>query len=838
VKDQDDDKTQTHKVLTKGTMVSHYRIVEKIGAGGMGEVYLAEDTELDRKVALKFLPPHLCQDEDCRKRFKREAQAAAKLSHPNIVTIYEVGDFQGRPFFAMEYIEGRSLRDMADEELDSDRIIGIAIQLCDGLQTAHSAGVIHRDIKPSNIVIDSAGRPKLLDFGLGTVGYMSPEQIEGKATDSRSDLFSLGVVLYELIANKSPFRRDDETATLKSNLQDTPEPLARYKSDVPDDLQRIVSKLLEKDPSLRYQSASGVVPDLKKLSATSTTSMAIERIRLVILPFTNLGASEDEYFADGVSLEIASRLSEMSNLSVVSRTTAYTFKDSNITIPQIGRAVGARYVLEGTIRWVKSAERSTVRIIPQLVDVERDEQIWSDRYDREVSDVLALQTDIARRVASALDASLSDSYEPVVAAVNPEAYQYYLMGKRYFYDGRYSEARETYSRAIAADSGFALAYAGLSETISRLDYLSNREILSPAERIMARELAEKALQLEPDLVQGIRAVGTYHYLVMADFAQALKYLKQALELDPQDGGTNSVIGQLKRHSGEYEAALPYFRETLEIDPTHARYAQQLSRTYTFLRYYDKAKTVLRRALSFNPSSNDLWAELAYTELLASGVSGELPHIIEQAYKHITDFYSPGSKLRMPDLYDLILGKYDEVIRRIKDHGFSVYETGIRGRIDTGAYYVDLALVSHFGGDTDASRIHADSARRFIESRLDRSQGAAIPAGARAAWPLTDLAYTYAIMGNKTKTLELVDRVLAMEPLQRDGYQGPWAVYNLSVALVAAQEYDRALDLVDTVLSVPSMVSTASIKVHPFLAPLRDHPRFQALIEKYEKKHGI
>jgi serine/threonine protein kinase len=199
----DDDKTQTHVVLTNGTMVSHYRIVEKIGSGGMGEVYLAADTELDRKVALKFLPPHLCQDEDCRKRFRREAQAAAKLSHPNIITIHEVGDYQGRPFFAMEHVEGRSFRDISAEEFDIDRIVGIAIQLCDALQNAHTVGVTHRDIKPSNIIIDSAGRPRLVDFGLatvqggeqltktgstlGTVGYMSPEQIDGKATDARSD---------------------------------------------------------------------------------------------------------------------------------------------------------------------------------------------------------------------------------------------------------------------------------------------------------------------------------------------------------------------------------------------------------------------------------------------------------------------------------------------------------------------------------------------------------------------------------------------------------------------------------------------------------------------------
>ena len=304
--ESDDDKTQSCVVLTKGTMVSHYRIIEKIGSGGMGEVYLAEDTKLNRKVALKFLPPHLCQDEECRQRFKREAQAAAKLNHPNIVTIHEVSDYQGRPFIAMELVEGLSLRDLAKgKELSIDRIIELAIQVCDGLGAAHGKKVVHRDIKPSNIVIDAYGRPKILDFGLaatqggehltktgstlGTVRYMSPEQVQGKEIDQRSDLFSLGVVLYELIAGRTPFERDNEAATLKAITQDNPEPLARYKSDIPDELQRTVSKLLEKDSAYRYQTAAGVISDLRRLKKESISgpSTVQPKPSIAVLPFTN-----------------------------------------------------------------------------------------------------------------------------------------------------------------------------------------------------------------------------------------------------------------------------------------------------------------------------------------------------------------------------------------------------------------------------------------------------------------------------------------------------------------------------------------------------------------------
>lgn len=271
---KDDDRSQAHPALRPGTAAGRYRIVEEIGAGGTGDVYLAEDTELNRSVALKFLPPNLCQDETSRARFKREAQAAARLDHPNIVAVYEVGEFRGRPFFAMEYVYGRPLKDfVADGPVSLDFAIDTALQVCDGLGRAHREGVIHRDIKPSNIIIDTDRRARLVDFGLasGTIAYMSPEQVKGKDIDRRSDLFSLGVVLYEMIAGRRPFERDSEAATMNAILADKPEPLARYKSDVPADLERIVGRLLAKDVAYRYQSAEGVLSDLGKFADAGLT---------------------------------------------------------------------------------------------------------------------------------------------------------------------------------------------------------------------------------------------------------------------------------------------------------------------------------------------------------------------------------------------------------------------------------------------------------------------------------------------------------------------------------------------------------------------------------------
>jgi tetratricopeptide (TPR) repeat protein/predicted Ser/Thr protein kinase len=297
----DDDKTRTYVALTTGTMVSHYRIIEKIGAGGMGEVYLAEDTKLDRKVALKFLPQHLCQSADCRARFTREAQATAKLSHPNIVTIFEVSDFNGRPFFAMEHVEGLTLKDViAGKPLPMDRIIEIGIQVCEGLQAAHEKGITHRDIKPSNILIDSHGRARIVDFGLasvlgtdqltktgstlGTIGYMSPEQVRGDKVDNRTDLFSFGVVLYEMITGHSPFKADSEAATLHAITNTKPDLLARYRREVPAEVQTIIDKALEKDTATRYQHADDMVADLKRLTnSNKSVAKSGNRTRLLAL---------------------------------------------------------------------------------------------------------------------------------------------------------------------------------------------------------------------------------------------------------------------------------------------------------------------------------------------------------------------------------------------------------------------------------------------------------------------------------------------------------------------------------------------------------------------------
>ncbi|UCC45636.1 MAG: protein kinase, partial [Candidatus Zixiibacteriota bacterium] len=593
--EHNDDRTQSLVMLKGGVVVSHYRIIEKIGAGGMGEVYLAEDTELNRKVALKFLPPHLCQDADCRARFKREAQAAAALSHPNIITIYEVAEHEGRPFFAMELVEGRSLREFADwRELEFEKIVNLAIQICDGLGAAHDKNVIHRDIKPSNISIDAYGRPKILDFGLaaiqggehltktgstmGTVRYMSPEQVQGKEVDSRSDLFSLGVVLYELVTGRSPFSRENDVASVQAILTEVPEPLAKYRSGVPEEFQRTVSKLLEKDSSTRYQTAAGVISDLRRLGGP-TQSMSVEtparrraswplwigagivmaavvialytfwsmeqagesggRKMLAVLPFENLGNPEDEYFADGITEEITARLAAVRELGVIARTSVLQYKGTTKSIAEIGDELGVDYVLEGTVRWQKvPGSAGRVRVTPQLIKVSDATHAWADIYDDVMAEVFDVQTDIAEQIVEALGMTLLEPARNQLSRAptdNIEAFDYYLQGNAFFSQGYLHKrpmqaSAQLYQRAVESDPGFVTAWARLARAYNELYWHQER---SPADLAQAERAVAQASAINPDHPEVHISKGSMYYHAGA-YGEALQEFNVALESMPNN----------------------------------------------------------------------------------------------------------------------------------------------------------------------------------------------------------------------------------------------------------------------------------------------------------------
>ncbi len=766
----DDDKTKIHVALTSGTIVLQYQIIEKIGAGGMGEVYLAEDTKLKRKVALKFLPSHLVLNEDIKTRFLREAQAVAKLNHPNIVTVHDVNEFNGRPFFAMEHVEGHLLHYFAHEKpLPIDEVIDYAVQVCQGVGEAHRAGVIHRDIKATNIIVDTKGRARLLDFGLaavagddkltktgstlGTVSYMSPEQVSGRDIDKRSDLFSFGVVLYELLAGRTPFRRDSEGATLRAIMQDAPEPLSRYKSGIPQKLQQIVDKLLEKDRAMRYQTAEDIIADLKRLvydsqqtgshqpkpvksnlkvyvgaaivlvaavvavyffprskSTQSETANAMPMI--AVLPFENLGSPEDEYFADGMTEEITSRLAGIKGLGVISRTSAIQYKKSGKSISQISKELGVSYILEGSVRWAKVGGQAKVRITPQLIRVSDDRHVWADNYERSLMEVFAVQAEIASQIVNEIGVTLLQPDRDKLAVkptTNERAYEYYLKGLGSYRtstlirdDVQHFEAY--FDTAVMLDPNFALAHAERSIAYTQLGTGTN----SPEKKALARQAAERALQLNPDLPTGHRALGFYYNLVETDYMSAMREFEIAKAELPNDPEILSSIAFVQMRQGRFAEALGNYRRSAELNPLEARMHADLANCLMFTRSFDEMETAIDRAIALEPSVSGFRSQKIGYYAARYGDLDKMEQYARAALRQVSDttwFFAEMAPLFVKRLSDLPLDSfYARLVLKSRETAVNPYE-----------FYAQMSNINRIRGDSTLSRVYADSAKPLLES---------------------------------------------------------------------------------------------------------------------------
>jgi serine/threonine-protein kinase len=618
----ENDKTQSFTPLTRGMKVRHYTIIEKIGSGGMGEVYLALDTKLNRKVALKILPPHLCQDEECRKRFTREAQAAAILDHPNIAAIYEVGEHQERPFYSMQVVEGQSLRDViAGKDLPIDRILEIGIQVCEGLQAAHDKGIIHRDVKPSNILLDSHGRVRIVDFGLaairgsehltrtgstlGTIGYMSPEQVRGQEIDHRSDLFSIGIVLYELITKQNPFKRDSEAATLKAVSDNTLHPVARYRADVPEGSQAIIEKALEKRAELRYQTAADMAADLRRVTE-GITAIRPDKKRyqsIAVLPFVDISQEKDqEYFCDGIAEELINGLTQLRELKVAARTSAFQFRQSDRDIRAIGQELRVAAVLEGSVR--KAGNR--LRISVQLVNVKDGFHLWSEKYDRDQNDIFAIQDEIALKIVEKLRLQLLDSERNQLVrrhTDNKEAYNLYLKG-RYFWNRRYEgglfKAIECFQQATEEDPRFALAYSGIADSYNILGVYSLIQTKEAYTR--AKSAAKKALEIDETIAEAHASLGWIRMWYDWDWQAAEKEFRQAIRLNPNCATAHQWYGfYLALIKGQSSDAIAEFRRAQELDPLEIITNATLGWVYFFAGKYDEAIRQCRKTIEMEPN---------------------------------------------------------------------------------------------------------------------------------------------------------------------------------------------------------------------------------------------
>jgi len=693
-----------------GQIISHYEILEKIGGGGMGIVYKARDMKLDRMVALKFLPPELTRDPDAKKRFIHEAKAASTLEHNNICNIHEINETEdGQLFISMAYYEGESLKHKIESErlLSIDEILDIAIQIARGLSRAHESSIIHRDLKPANIMVTMHNEIKIVDFGLakldaytkvtregisvGTVAYMSPEQTKGNEVDQRTDIWSLGVVLYEMLRGQLPFRGDYDQAVIYSIVNEQPERI----ENIPDNLNLIITKCLEKNPQDRYQNVSELLADLqgikkgpaagkrsgignKKLIMLSAvvsiifilvlagyfllphgkSSVSEWENSIAVLPFDNISNDPDqEYFCDGMTEQIISNLAKLPRLKVISRTSVMQYKDTDKTIPEIGRELNVAHILEGSIR--KFGDR--IRVTAQLITTEDDFHLWSEHYDKEYKELFDIQDNVSTLIASSLLDKLSGEETRAIKSIrseNIEAYEYYLRGKHFHYaksvesfqkEGEEAAksdlktAEEMLLKSIQLDNNFADSYAALADVYNSFYYgFAKSEEEKNKNWYLQKAYLDTALLLNPNSAEayyvmnymhGVKAIeyfkneeyGKYESEINEEF----KCLKKAIKLDKNHENANMTLGVYLGVKGLNYASLKYINISIAVNPLD--YYNLRGTNYFRLGDYEQAEVEYLKMLQIKPdhfSTLEMFSEL----LIALKRYDEAEHILKKREK--------------------------------------------------------------------------------------------------------------------------------------------------------------------------------------------------------------
>jgi TolB-like protein/Flp pilus assembly protein TadD/predicted Ser/Thr protein kinase len=857
-----------------GKKISHYEIIQKIGEGGMGEVFLARDTRLGRNVALKFVPDDIRDSASARERLLREATAASKLNHANIVGLYDIGEADGRDFIVMEYVDGRPLRDVIEAgDLDMDRALDLARQICRALGAAHDQDVIHRDVKSDNILITPGGEVKVLDFGLakiegaakltedgstvGTVAYMSPEQVQGRAVDGRSDLFSLGVLLYEMLTGRQPFRGEHRAAISYSIVNEDPEPLARYKSGIAEDLQRIVDKLLRKDRETRYQTAAGVLADLDALQKKPPRAQAAAprtaarkwlvpgvigiavialgvvgylatrgggagdsgRILIAVLPFENLGQSEDEYFADGITEEITARLASIRRLGVIARTSILQYKETKKSIQQIGDELSVDYILEGTVRWQRGGDGpSRVRVTPQLIRVSDATHVWASVYDRPLTEVFELQTDIAMNVVGGLNVALLEPERQGIEAKptdNLEAYDYYLRGESYFF-GQVGQidavriARGLFKRATELDPKFADAHAMLVVTSVNLHWMSEDRAID--QLTSAENSLQKAIQLDPHSFNTHMASGYFYYQGKMDYERALEHFENAKNLKPGAADTYASIGYVQRRQGKWDECLDNLKFALELDPRSAHLSYEIAETMLDLGRYDEADRYLDRTIGLAPDHKHAYEN----KIMVYVFQGDL-----ERSRRVLDRAPPGSSFvefsrAWISFLDRDFEQSVETLQAIEPPAFSDHFVFIP--VDE-----SIALAYFAMGDTSRGLAHFDSSRALLETLTESDSTDARLHSA--------LGIAYAGLGRKEDAIRQGKLGIELMPVSKDSKRGPPRHEAMARIYTMVGEHDEAIDELEFILSKPAARTRVPLlRIDPTWDPLRGHPRFQKLIK--------
>ena len=816
-----------------GQTISHYMILSKLGEGGMGVVYKAHDTSLDRDVALKFLPRDVSSDPTEKERFYHEARAASALNHPNITTIYEINEHEGQLFIAMELVEGKTLKQLVASELPSiKKVLDIAIQAGEGLAAAHEKGITHRDIKSDNVMVTPKGQAKIMDFGLakvkgatrltqagstvGTAAYMSPEQAQGEEIDHRSDIFSFGVVLYELLTGRLPFKGEHEAALIYSIINQDPPPIARFNEKAGDDLQRIVGKAMAKDREERYQHVDDMLADLKRerraldsmrtgrvdpsavrsqpaaaktpipaaeeaaatpkpkrrslkfivpativgvgviviilfnpfnIQVGERKTAAADRKSVAVLPFTNMsGEKEDEFFSDGVTEDIIAQLSNISDLKVISRTSTMQYKNTTKNIRDIARELNVATILEGSVRRADNQ----VRIVAQLIDAASDKHLWAQTYDKELTQIFAIQSDVARQIASALEAELSPREERQLAkkpTANIDAYAYYLKGREYYYlYGKQDNenAIELFKKALELDANYALAYAGLGDAYSQR---ASKFGFPQAWIDSAIVVSNRAISLDPTLAEGYKALGLA-YETKGWLRRSLENNLKAIELNPDYQPAVANMGWVNGYLGNFDEALRWHKKALALSPILAFGYIGVGYVYMNIGDYPAATEWFNKALALQPDLRSALIGLAYASL----AKREFQQCIERAEKILASDPNQLGALTAIGSAEVLLGNYP----RAEDcFARSVAIDSVYGdRVGLGYVYWKT------GRQDDARKIFAQSVEIAQNELAKGNEYDNIP---------YNLAAVNAIQGNKAEAYDWLKKTI----------DGGWRNYRLA-----------------------------------------------------------
>jgi len=880
--------------LPPGTRLGSYEVLAPLGAGGMGEVYRARDAKLQRDVAIKVLPPSLARDPEALGRFEREALAVAALSHPNILAIYDFGTHEGMAYAVTELLEGETLRGRLEGGPISQRqAVDYALQVAKGLAAAHERGVVHRDLKPENLFVSRDGHVKILDFGLakrieavspdeetsgptasgrtepgtvmGTLGYMSPEQVRGLPVDHRSDIFSFGAILYELLTGRRAFRRETASDTMAAVMRDDPPELSESGRNVSPALDNVVRHCLEKERENRFQSARDVAFALSEATSQSFTGasraaaapprggrrttntlafvaiavgvLAVSALwlwrrphpgagaassvkRIAVLPFENQGAAEDDYFADGIADEIRGKLTALPGLQVIARASSTPYRKTAKTPKQIADELHAPYLLTATVRWEKTAAGSRVHVSPELVDVTNPDAPtarWHQPFDASLTDVFQVQSEIATKVAQALGRAIGASEEKQLSArptQNLAAYDAYLKGRDAMGEGRGTDpailrkALGLFEQAVALDPTFTEAWAHLSGAATSI-YANG--VPTPALAQRAREAAEKAIALAPEKADGYAALAGYERLVRHDLARAAEQYERGRRLAPGESRFLFATALVEQGLGRWEPSIDHLRQAEQMDPRSVPTARVLGTTYLRMRRYPEAREALDRALALAPTNLDAIEYKAMTYLGEGDLAGARA-VVRAAPKEVDPTELVASFASYYSLGWVLDGPQRDLLLRLTASAFDD---------DQGHWAECLADEYARRGDAANVRRYAEEAAKAFAAQVAAAPGEAERHG--------ELGLVLALLGRKEEAIREGQRAVELEPVAKDKLYAPFNEHQLALIYIRVGEPEKAIDRLEPLLQIPYFLSPGWLRVDPNFDPLRGNPRFQKLV---------